>query len=311
MRRSAAVITSLALGSTGLLLGATTAGAASTHGGAVGRAAHGVVAAGHPTPDYKAVCPPKPGAAVCRALIRTDVHGLAPNGLPQGYGPADLDAAYNLPTNLGAGTTVAITGAGGYSAAESDLGAYRSTYGLPACTVANGCLTVVNEQGQTSPLPPDNRNWWPESGLDMDMVSAACPLCKILYVESNNGEGTTGLLKSINAAVGLGATIVTNSWGAYSSNPWSDKQYRQYFNHPGTVILFASGDIGYGAAEPRLEAARDGREHVAQPRVERPWVDGVGLERVDQLVLERQLVGEVDAQGRLQGPADGRRVDQR
>jgi len=33
---------------------------------------------------------------------------------------------------------------------------YRSQYGLPPCTTANGCFTKVNEQGQASPLPgPD------------------------------------------------------------------------------------------------------------------------------------------------------------
>jgi hypothetical protein len=237
-----AVIVSLALGSSGLLLGATTAGAA-THAGSAAPSAH-------PTPTYRAVCPPKAGTFTCRALVRTNVHGPRPDGLPQGFGPQDLESAYQLPVAKGAGMTVAITGQGGYSKAESDLATYRSTYGLPACTIASGCLTLVNEEGKTSPLPPDNQNWWGESGLDMDMVSAACPQCKILYVESNTSEGNTGLLKSINTAVSLGATIVTNSWGDYSSTPWLDKDYKQYFDHKGVVILFASGDIGYGAAEP-------------------------------------------------------------
>ena len=243
MRRSVGVIISLALASTGLLFGATTAGAVPARHAAA-------PAATAPTPDYRAVCPPVPGVFTCRALVRTDVHGLAKNGLPNGFGPADLQSAYDLPSGLGSGVTVAITGEGGYSAAESDLATYRSTYGLPACKIKTGCLTLVNEQGQPDPLPPDDRGWWGESALDMDMVSAACPLCKILYVEATPAEGDTGLLTSINTAVGLGATIVTNSWGEYSSTPWGDKQYRKYFSHPGSVILFASGDIGYGAAEP-------------------------------------------------------------
>lgn len=279
MRRAVAVIASLGLGSAGLLLGATTAGAASNHGGSIGAGTQGTsstVVAGHPTPDYRAVCPPRPGHATCRSFIRTDVHGLGKNGLPQGYGPADLESAYNLPTDLGAGTVVAITGDGGYSKAESDLATYRSTYGLPACTISSGCLTLVNEEGQTSPLPPDQSGWWPESGLDMDMVSSACPLCKILYVESNDNEGTTGLLKSINTAVSLGATIVTNSWGDYSQNPWGDKQYRQYFNHPGTVILFASGDIGYGAAEPdSKQLVMVGSTSLTRSSNKRGWSESV------------------------------------
>jgi hypothetical protein len=203
-----------------------------------------------PKPDYRPVCPPVPGQATCRALVRTDVSGLRPDGLPNGYGPADLQDAYDLPKG-GKGVTVAITGLGGYSKAESDLAAYRSMYGLPACTIKSGCLTLVNQHGQTSPLPPDYSGWWGESALDMDMVSASCPQCKILYVEASaGGNGDTNLLDSINAAVKLKAPVVTNSWGEYDSSPWLDKDYRTYFHHPGHVILFASGDIGYGAAEP-------------------------------------------------------------
>jgi subtilase family serine protease len=194
------------------------------------------------------VCPAT-AAVQCRALVRTDIRGLAADGSPNGFGPADLQSAYDLP-NGGKGITVAITGEGGYSKAESDLATYRSTYGLPACTIKSGCLTLVNEDGQTSPLPPDDPSWWGESALDMDMVSASCPQCKILYVEANGSEGITGLLRSINTAVDLGAPIVTNSWGSYGDGGWLDKDYAQYFRHPHHLILFASGDIGYGDAEP-------------------------------------------------------------
>ncbi len=240
MRRSVAVIVSMVLVSAGMLFASGTAGASATvrpDGTA-------------PTPNYRPVCPVRPGKVSCRSFVRTDVSGLNAAGLPNGFGPADLESAYKLPTDLGAGTTVAITGLGGYSAAESDLAAYRAMYGLPACKIKTGCLTIVNEEGNPSPLPPDNHGWWGESALDMDMVSAACPLCKILYVEANTNEDIAGLLTTINTAVSLGATIVTNSWGSYDSQAWGDKQYRKYFYHPGTEILFASGDIGYGSAQP-------------------------------------------------------------
>jgi hypothetical protein len=184
MRRPFALFAVAAFGVTALVLTATTAGASSPP--SQGVSSHGIA------PSYRPVCPA--GAPVqCRSFVRTDVHGLAPNGLPNGFGPADLQSAYNLPKGKkGAGITVAITGMGGYSKAESDLATYRSTYGLKPCTIASGCLTLVNEQGQTSPLPADYPNWWGESALDMDMVSASCPKCKILYVESTPSEGTTG-----------------------------------------------------------------------------------------------------------------------
>ena len=40
-----------------------------------------------------------------------------------------------------------------------DLATYRSHYKLPACTTASGCLRIVNEKGQTSPLPAGNTGW--------------------------------------------------------------------------------------------------------------------------------------------------------
>lgn len=258
-------------------------------------------ATGSPTVHYRQVCPA--GSAVrCRALVRTDISGLASDGLPNGFGPADLEDAYNLPKG-GQGVTVAITGSGGYSKAESDLATYRQTYGLPACTIASGCLTLVNEEGQTSPLPADNPSWWGESALDMDMVSASCPACHILYVESNDGEGITGLLKSINAAVDLGAPIVTNSWGSYGASPWLDKDYKQYFHHPGHVILFASGDIGYKPAEPNSKyLVMVGSTALTKTKSGRGWKESVWSDSTSWCTPENKAarwMPKVGCKGRL------------
>jgi hypothetical protein len=88
---------------------------------------------------------------------------------------------------------------------------YRSTYGLPACTTANGCFRKVNEQGTASPLSPD-QGWGVEISLDLDMVSAACPACKIVLVEGSSAS-FDDLGTSENTAVTLGATEVSNSYG--------------------------------------------------------------------------------------------------
>ena len=56
-------------------------------------------------------------------------------------------------------------------------------------TTANGCLKIVNQQGQTTnlpPAPPDGDDWTVETALDVDMVSAVCPSCKILVVQGTN-----------------------------------------------------------------------------------------------------------------------------
>src|SRR5580698_8772798 len=100
---------------------------------------------------------------------------------------------FDVDPTLGAGKTVAVVDAFGYQELEADLAVYRTQYGLPACTVASGCLTILNSEGQTSPLAADTDSMWiEETGLDVDMVSAACPLCKIVVVQAA-GEGLDGL----------------------------------------------------------------------------------------------------------------------
>ena len=62
---------------------------------------------------------------------------------------------------------------------------YRSQYGLPACTTANGCFKKVNQTGGTS-YPTRRLRLGREISLDLDMVSAVCPQCHILLVEATS-----------------------------------------------------------------------------------------------------------------------------
>src|SRR5439155_9141188 len=109
--------------------------------------------------------------------------GVQTNTAPKGYGPADLISAYNVPA-IGSTLMVAIVDANGYSRAESDLAVYRSTFGLPPCTTANGCFKKVNQDGVQGSYPRDDTGWSQETALDLDMVSAMCPTCHILLVEA-------------------------------------------------------------------------------------------------------------------------------
>src|SRR3954451_10261231 len=81
---------------------------------------------------------PKKGEAACFALRRTDTKAvkglLAASAAPNGYGAADLQSAYSLPADGGAGQTIAIVDAYDDPSAEADLAIYREQYGLPACT---------------------------------------------------------------------------------------------------------------------------------------------------------------------------------
>ncbi len=199
------------------------------------------------------VVPHLPHAAVCRgpnlrcyAQVRTLQNGRIQRfATTAGFGPSDLASAYQLNTSLNPGATIAIVDAFGYSNAESDLATYRSNYGLPPCTVASGCLTIVNQNGQASPLPPDPSaadDWTVETALDLDMASAACPNCKLVLVQAQDDQ-SDGLYIAQQAAASLGATVVSNSWGGPDNG--TDSQYEQYFNHPNVGEFVASGDNGY------------------------------------------------------------------
>ena len=199
----------------------------------------------------EAVCPTAtPGTAQCLALRRTDIassgaSGVSPDATSSFYRPADLRTAYALPTGTqGSGLTVAVVDAYDLPTAEATLATYRSSYGLPACTTANGCFRKVDQDGGTS-YPAANAGWGIEIALDIDMVSATCPHCNILLVEASNST-LTNLGQAVNTAVSMGAVAVSNSYGGQESS--AETYWDTYYNHPGVAITASTGDCGYHCA---------------------------------------------------------------
>lgn len=192
--------------------------------------------------------PTKPHTMACQALQRTDIAPrLAPGILPSGFGPSDIQGAYNLPASGGAGQTVAIIDANDDPNAESDLATYRSTYNLPACGSSDGCFTKVDQNGGTS-YPQGDAGWAGEISLDVDMVSATCPSCHILLVEANTAN-TDDLGAAVNQAVKMGAKYISNSYGGAEDSTEADTDTK-YFDHPGVAITASTGDSGYGMSYP-------------------------------------------------------------
>src|SRR5262249_54739199 len=136
----------------------------------------------------------------------------------------------------------AIVDAGDNPSAEADLAVYRATYNMPPCTTANGCFHKVNQNGTPSPLPLDNF-WDVEISLDLDIVSAACPHCNILLVEGTDAA-VGNLAAAANTAAALGATEVSNSYGAREANGM--QAFEADYSHPGVAVVASSGDSGYG-----------------------------------------------------------------
>lgn len=206
--------------------------------------------------SHRAVCGvAAQGFARCHADVVTGKNGAVLDGKvngsasgPAGYHPTDLQGAYNLPSaTAGSGQTVAIVDAYDDPNAESDLSVYRSQFGLPACTTANGCFHKVNQSGGTK-FPRANGGWAQEISLDLDMVSAVCPNCHILLVEASSSS-LSNLGAAVNEAAVLGANEISNSYGG--SESLNDTSYdASYFDHPGIAITVSSGDNGYGVEYP-------------------------------------------------------------
>lgn len=196
----------------------------------------------------RAACPETvaPGFARCLALIRTDVagrRGLQPQVI--GYGPSDLQSAYNLPSSTGGnGQKIGIVDAFDDPNAESDLAVYRKNFGLPECSTKNKCFLKVGQSGSPTKLPKPNAGWAGEISLDLDMASAICPNCKILLVEASTNR-LVSLGKSVDRAVSMGANVVSNSYGGGGGGASN-----VHYDHPGSIVTASSGDGGYGASSP-------------------------------------------------------------
>jgi subtilase family serine protease len=92
--------------------------------------------------------------------------------------------------------------------------------------------------------------WGQEIALDLDMVSAICPSCKILLVETDSNY-FTDLAAGVDMAAALGANAISNSYGGneFSSETGPNGMVLQ-FKHPGAAITVSSGVGGYGVEFP-------------------------------------------------------------
>ena len=217
-----------------------------------------------------------------RLHSRAVISGAATEPAPGS--PLYIQQAYDL-TALsaggGQGRTVAVVDAFGDPTLSADLAAFRANFGLPPCTLASACLRVLNEQGQSTPLPTASPSWSVEQALDVDAVSALCPNCDIVVVEAD-GADTFDMQQAVSAAVASGATIVSNSWSIEApSSPFGSA-----LSFPGVALIAASGDDGsmpagesaYPAALPDVTAvgATELQSATGTPRgfAETAWTYG-------------------------------------
>jgi len=202
--------------------------------------------------SHRPVCPgaANTGAALCHAHVVTDARGTPHvTPAPAGYGPAQFRTAYNLPSGAPSPQTIAIVDAYDSPTIASDLAAYSTAFGLPQCTTANGCFKKVNQNGVAGSYPRKDAGWALEIALDVEVAHAICPNCKILLVEASSNS-LANLATAVNTAARLGATQISNSYGAYE---FSSEGTITAYNHPGVAITASSGDNGYGASFPAAD----------------------------------------------------------
>lgn len=212
--------------------------------------------AAHLPSGFAQVCPQSvtPGVMQCSIVVHSQVSVQAANKPASGsLSPGQLRSAYGLSKAAFSSNkdTIAIVDAYNDWHAAGDLATYRSYYGLGACKMSTKCLRVVNQKGTTAWYPKGNAGWAEEESLDLDMVSAICPKCKILLVESN--ATTAGSLSAAEAtAVRLGAKFISNSWGGPEFS--TEASYDGAFEHTGVAVTVAAGDDGYsyGAQWPAV-----------------------------------------------------------
>ena len=242
------------------------------------------------------------------ALAQLDSHGLSldamrtanrmhalsatPNGttvpmasaaIARTYTPAQIRAAYGMPTlpvagasltadqaaQLGAGQTIYIVDAKHDPNAAAELAAFNQKFGLPGCTtqaiaagaalplaaasVTAGCmLSVVYATASgtmTATAPAYDTGWATEIALDVQWAHATAPLARIVLIEAADAS-VNKLLGAVQLANRMGPGVVSMSFGATEGN-WT-ASVDAAFTVQGMSYLAATGDAGAAVSWPAV-----------------------------------------------------------
>ena len=181
-----------------------------------------------------------PGSLACVYQTTTQ----PPNMTPACPITGNISSGNNgLSVANGGGGIIAIVGAYDYPTAENDLNVYSDQFGLPPCTIANGCFQKVFASGKK---PSANCGWAQEAALDIELAHAMAPNAKIVLVEAAS-NGFTDLLNAVDVASSIVQASGTNgqvsmSWGGSEFSSEATKDF--HFTAPKVVYFAASGDSG-------------------------------------------------------------------
>jgi hypothetical protein len=207
----------------------------------------------------------EPDVPHCASSVRLNADGSTqvpePRAVVDGIKPFTAHIAYQLPCAPGglpasACATPATFGpqtialavykdySGGVSGLEQDLAYYNQYFGIAACTQANGCLKVVNQDGGST-LPVKNAadsGWDNEIMLDLVSAHALCQTCKILMLEADGGYPAIAQANNY-AATQPNVWAVSNSWFVPDDSAGRGPLDAD-FHHLGILQFAAAGDDG-------------------------------------------------------------------
>ena len=174
---------------------------------------------------------------------------LASSSNPQGYSPSQIRTAYNLPSQGGNGTTIAIIDAFDTPDILTYFNTFSHQFGLPDNSTGNLLVHKMAATMQT------DSGWSSEAALDVEWAHAIAPNATILLVEARSNYGSD-LRSAITYATSQpGVVAVSMSWGTPEFSSENSAYYENYFNKPGIAFFASSGDDGSSVLWPAASAS--------------------------------------------------------
>jgi len=201
------------------------------------------------------------------------------------YTPAQIRAAYNLPTvtgtalpataagraALGAGQTIYLIDANNAPNVFSDLNTFSSRFSLPGCTsetisatgvlplapavATSACTFSVVYAGSggkmSATAPAYDSGWATEISLDVQSAHAIAPLARIVLIEASSSS-LTALESAITLANKMGGGIVSMSFGSAEGSYMASID--SLFQASGMQYFASTGDSGAAVNWPAASA---------------------------------------------------------
>jgi len=214
-----------------------------------------------------------------------------------GYVPRQFRGAYGIKGSgySGKGVTVAVTDAYAAPTIVKDVNTYATRHGDPAFKSGQFEQTKLGSFRRQSVCDPSG--WYGEETLDIEAVHGMARASKVHYYASRSCSDNDFLDTLARVVDDNEASIVTNSWGDFSSNESSGsiRAYQSVFKQgavQGIGFFFPSGDSGdevaasgnlqtdYPASDPYVTAV-GGTSLAVGRRDEYLWEAGWGTNKFD------------------------------